>query len=320
MRSTRPEASARAWADSAGATLPLVETELEIVSRLARVKVTSGGWLRHSTSCHAPTARARSSNNGMRIFIGFTSQYSAFRRTGSNFMKALVLSGGGLFGAWQAGVWSVLEDEFGPDLIVGASIGSVNGYLMACGVSGPELVEMWRDPEFRNFGEFENTLQNLTRRYTLRRPFALTVTDILTMTPRTYRDGEITWRHIAASCAVPPVMPQIYLDGRWYTDGGLLNPLPVWAATELGATEIVGLNVLGTFPSALLGPLVRGFRWVFGHQPELPGEVRLVTREPSERLGGLVETLWGTQGDVERWLARGARDAAGWAGQKPFPL
>jgi NTE family protein len=234
-------------------------------------------------------------------------------------MRALVLSGGGLFGAWQAGAWSVLEERFEPDLIVGASIGALNGYLIACGVSGKELVELWRDPEFRKLGDLQSNLRAMTDRYKLRRPFALTVTDILTMKPRTYRDGEITWRHLAASCAVPPVMPQIYLDGRWCTDGGLLNPLPVWAAVELGAAEIEGLHVLKTFPSAWLGVIVQGFRRVFGYQPELPAGVSVAVRSPSEKLGALRETLWGTQRDVERWLVLGARDAEEWA-QKPFPL
>jgi hypothetical protein len=76
----------------------------------------------------------------------------------------------------------------------------------------------------------------------------------------------------------------------------------------LGATEIVGLHVLGKFPSPLLGPFVEGFRRMFGHQPELPGGVKLRVLEPSERLGGLQKSLWGTQGDVERWLELGARD------------
>src|SRR4051812_9155483 len=132
-------------------------------------------------------------------------------------MKALVLSGGGLFGAWQAGAWSVLARRFDPELIVGASIGSVNGYLIACGVSPEELVGMWRDPEFRRLDDLHGMLQRLTSRYSLRRPFALTVTDIVTLKPRVYRDGEITWRHLAGSCAVPPVMPQVRLDGRWCT-------------------------------------------------------------------------------------------------------
>jgi NTE family protein len=230
-------------------------------------------------------------------------------------MKALVLSGGGLFGAWQAGAWSALAREFEPDLIVGASIGSLNGYLIACEVSPEEILGMWCDAEFRNLGDLHGTLRRITSRYTLRRPFAVAVTDILTMKVRTYRDGEVSWRHLAASCAVPPVYAPVRLDGRWYTDGGLTNPLPVWVATEAGASEVEALHVLGKFPAPLLQPFVEGFRWMFGHHPVVPGGVTVRVREPSERLGGLKQTLWGTQADIERWLELGALDL-----QKPFPL
>ena len=231
-----------------------------------------------------------------------------------------MLSGGGLFGAWQAGAWSELAREFDPDLIVGASIGAVNGYLIACGVGPEELVEMWRYPEFRDLGDLQRMLQRLTRRCNLRRPFALTVTDVLTMKGKIYRDGEVTWRHLAASCAVPPVYAPVRLDGRWYSDGGLLNPLPLWAAAQLGATEVEGLQVLGRFPSPWMGPLVAGFRRAFGWGTELPVGVKLSVHEPSERLGGLRASLWGSQADIERWLVLGARDIQRHGVQKPFPL
>lgn len=230
-------------------------------------------------------------------------------------MRALVLSGGGLFGAWQAGAWSVLARGFEPELIVGASIGSVNGYLIACGVGPEELMGLWRDPSFRDLGDLHGMLQRLTSRYFLRRPFALTVTDLLRMKPRVYRDGEVTWRHLAASCAVPPVYAPVRLDGRWYTDGGVLDPLPVWAAAELGATEVEGLQVLGRFPSAWLGPVVTGFRKVFADRVRVKEGVRVRVWEPGAKLGGLKQSLWGTQGDIERWIEMGVRDA-----QKPFPL
>ena len=230
-------------------------------------------------------------------------------------MKALVLSGGGLFGAWQAGAWSVLATEFEPDVIVGTSIGSVNGYLLACGVSPAELASMWQDPEFRRLDDLHGMLQRLTGRHSLRRPFALTVTDIFTMKPRIYRDREITWRHLAASCAVPPIYAPVRVDGRWYTDGGLLDPLPVRAAVDLGATEVVGLQVLGKFPSPLLGPFVAGFRWMFGSGVSVPAAVRVRVHEPSGRLGGLKQSLWGSQQDIVRWIELGVQDA-----QKPFPL
>src|SRR5262249_36148628 len=58
---------------------------------------------------------------------------------------ALVLSAGGMFGAYQAGAWSVLVDVFQPDLIVGASIGSINGWLIAGGCPPQELIDSWLD-------------------------------------------------------------------------------------------------------------------------------------------------------------------------------
>lgn len=223
-------------------------------------------------------------------------------------MKALVLSGGGLFGAWQAGAWSTLSREFEPDLIVGASIGSLNGYLIACGVGPEELVGLWKDPAFRRLDDLHGMLQRLTDRYTLRRPMAVAVTDILTLKARVYRDHQITWRHLAASCAVPPVYAPVRVDGRWYTDGGVRDPLPQWAAVELGATRIEGLQVMGRFPSRVLSPFVTGFRRMLGGGGPVPQGVKARVWEPSERLGGLKQSLWGSQGDVERWIELGARD------------
>ena len=42
-------------------------------------------------------------------------------------INALVLSAGGFWGAWEVGAWKVLRERFHPDLIVGASAGSLNG-------------------------------------------------------------------------------------------------------------------------------------------------------------------------------------------------
>ena len=53
----------------------------------------------------------------------------------SELMKALVLSAGGQWGAWEAGAWKVLSQTFQPDLIVGASVGAWNGWAIAGGCS-----------------------------------------------------------------------------------------------------------------------------------------------------------------------------------------
>ena len=58
-------------------------------------------------------------------------------------MNCLVLSAGGMYGAYQAGAWRALADIFQPDLIVGASIGAVNGWAIAGGCDADELIERW---------------------------------------------------------------------------------------------------------------------------------------------------------------------------------
>jgi NTE family protein len=179
---------------------------------------------------------------------------------------------------------------------------------------------MWRDAEFRDFGRLHENLKKLTAHYSLRRLFALTVTDVMTLKVKTYCDGEITWEHLAASCALPGVLPQVRLQGRWTSDGGLLQSLPVRAALDLGATEILGLDVLKPYPSPLISPVVRRVQAILGPSREVPAGVRFEVLSPSRRLGGVVDTARATSQQVERWIEQGAEDASAWLAQKPFPL
>ena len=218
---------------------------------------------------------------------------------------ALVLSGGGQFGAWQAGAWRALIGRFAPELVVGASVGSLNGYAIAGGASAEELAGFWLRPESTRLRSLPANIQDLMARFSPRVEFAAVLTDAMRLKPRIFRGAEITWRHLAASCAIPGVMRHYRIGGRWYTDGGLLNPLPVWAAVELGATEIIAIQALPEPPSVLLKPFVKGFRRVFGHHPPLPAEVRLVTIEPEETLGSVRDVLKWKRENVERWIAMG---------------
>ncbi|MEI9811997.1 MAG: hypothetical protein WDO18_04695 [Acidobacteriota bacterium] len=45
---------------------------------------------------------------------------------------------------------------------------------------------------------------------------------------------------------------------------------------------------------------------------ELPNGVEVTVRVPSEVLGDLRSTLWGTQAQVESWIELGAKDAEAW--------
>jgi NTE family protein len=218
---------------------------------------------------------------------------------------ALVLSGGGMFGAWQAGAWRALAPTFSPDLIVGASVGSLNGYAIAGGATPEELIAFWRQPSLASFRNLPTTIQELMRQHPLRLDYAVVLTDLLRMKPKIFQGADITWRHLAASCAIPGILPQQRIHGRWYSDGGLLNPLPVWAAVELGATRIVALHALPEIPSPLLKPFVKGFRAAVGHNPPLPAGVDLTLIKTSGALGSMHDALHWKEENVDRWIELG---------------
>jgi predicted acylesterase/phospholipase RssA len=223
-------------------------------------------------------------------------------------MRALVLSGGGLFGAWQAGAWSVLANCMSPDLIVGASIGSLNGYLIASGITAQELRDRWLDPSLARFTDLQSNIRRMMAHYTPHIPLAITATELPRMKTRIFRDSEITWQHLAASCALPVVLPQIRIGSHWYSDGGLLGE-PSWAAAELGAKRIIGLQALPQSPSWWLGQATRAFRAVAGHNPPVPPAIEVLEIKPGQRLGAVRDTIQWKRSNIERWLEQGAEDA-----------
>ncbi len=233
-------------------------------------------------------------------------------------MLALVVSGGGLFGAWQAGVWSVLAKRVNPDLVVGASVGSLNGYLIASGAPPEKLREMWLDPALGRFEDLASNIRRMMAQHTPKIPFAVTATELPRMKPRIFRGSEITWQHLAASCALPFAFPQVRIGSHWYSDGGLLGALPLWAAAELGATRMIGLQALPQSPSWWLHQFVRAFRGVAGHNPSVPAGIEVLEIRPGQRLGSVRDTIQWKRSNIERWLDQGADDAARAVTEKTF--
>jgi predicted acylesterase/phospholipase RssA len=215
-----------------------------------------------------------------------------------------------MFGAWQAGAWRSLAPRFKPDLVVGASVGSLNGYAIAAGWSASDLCAWWQRSDVAGFEHLPKAIRLLMDARPLEIEYAVVLVDLLRMKPHTVTGSVIQAEHLLASCAVPGAALPRRIEGRWYLDGGLLNPLPVWAAVELGATRIVALNALPDVPLALLKPLVKGFRACFGHRPPLPSGVNLTILAPSRPLGSLHDALYWKQTNIERWIEQGAADAA----------
>ena len=226
---------------------------------------------------------------------------------------ALVLSAGGMFAAWEIGVWKVLRDHFTPDLIVGASAGAWNGWAIAGGASPDEIIGDWLDPltatlmqpglhsaGFLRPDALHAKARELFDQYQSRVPFGLTVVEVPRLRARLVRDSQITWRHLAATCSIPLAFPPVAIDGNLYVDGGLMGALPLWAAQEMGATRAIALNCLTTRPFRLLH---RSLRW---SQPRTTLET--IRIEPSIPLGSLRDTFRWSAAKIERSIALGELD------------
>ena len=74
--------------------------------------------------------------------------------------RALVLAGGGAKGSYQIGVWHALQAlDWTPDIITGASVGTLNGCLFTMG-KAREAEELWRSLEIHDVLEVPESLKH----------------------------------------------------------------------------------------------------------------------------------------------------------------
>jgi NTE family protein len=236
---------------------------------------------------------------------------------------ALVLSAGGMFGAYQAGAWKELSAYFQPDMVVGTSVGALNGWTIAGGVPPEELLRYWVDESvaaflrpqiplpwrgFFDHHSFRKNVQELFGRFKPGLPFGVVLTDALRLRPLLVQSEQVTWKHLAAACAIPAGLPPVRIDRRWYVDGGVLNALPLWAAAKMGATRAIAVNALPVLPSTLLRAGASAIRWM---SPKAPGggDLEVITIAPPAALGSVSESVRWNPENVRRWIQRGAEDA-----------
>ena len=230
----------------------------------------------------------------------------------------LVLSAGAMFGSYQAGAWEALEQAFAPDVVVGASIGSLNGWAIAGGCTGGELTARWRDWPVERVrpragwtsmlpaDPFHKVMKAWHGQYRPRRSFGVVVTELARLRPVLVRDAGVTWEHLAASCAVPGAFPPVRIEGRLYADGGLAGHLPVWAAVEMGCRRIIAVDCL---PDSVRR-VSRGVARLTGFQPRVPADVEVLLIEPRLPLGGVREGAVWDRARAEEWIRLGRQDAA----------
>jgi NTE family protein len=237
---------------------------------------------------------------------------------------ALVLSAGGMFGAYQAGAWNVLSQRLQPDLVVGTSVGALNGWAIAGGCSAGALVAMWRDPATAGAMRLRVPLlpwngwidpaallrqvEDWYTRFRPRVPYSATVVQVPQLRLVRVPGERITSLHLMASCAIPFGYPPVRIDGRLYVDGGLLDVLPVWAAVEMGATRVVAVNVLPQMPTPALRAVVRAVRF-FSQKAAAVTGVEVLRVSPRAPLGTIRDALTWKAENVERWIRQGEDDA-----------
>lgn len=184
---------------------------------------------------------------------------------------AFVLSGGGLLGSTQVGMLQALvEANIKPDLILGASIGAINGAGFAqdpttAGVA--KLTQLWLDVVEQNpfSGSIIERVSTLAKtRVSLFESDRLEQLLCNQLTAKNIEDLAISFQCVAvriedareiwfeagplvpailASSAAPGIYPPVKLDDFHYMDGGVVNPIPVDRARKLGATRIFVLQV-----------------------------------------------------------------------------
>ena len=177
-----------------------------------------------------------------------------------------VLSGGGNLGAIQVGMLRALaEAQIHPDVIVGTSVGAINGgWLAGRGHHADieELATLWRglrrsdvfptrllgglrgflgqtdhlfpDSGIRTLLERELRFENLEDATV---PFHVVATDITSGKDHLLSRGDAA-DAICASAAIPGVFPAVPIEGRMLVDGGVVNNCPISHAVALGATTV----------------------------------------------------------------------------------
>ncbi len=216
---------------------------------------------------------------------------------GTRGITAFVLGGGGRLGAAEVGMLAALLDAgIRPDMVLGTSIGAINGAAIAAdptdaGVA--TLRRLWGEVE--GIGIFGGTVVDRLRHFAANRTslhsneplrrlldealddrriedlpvqFGCVAACIETAAATWFDRGPLT-DAVLASCAVPGLLPAVELDGLHYLDGGIVDSIPVRRAIELGATTVYVLQV-----GRVEDPL---------RPPRRPHEVALVAFEIARR-------------------------------------
>jgi NTE family protein len=188
---------------------------------------------------------------------------------------AFVFSGGGAYGATQVGmIRALVEAGITPDLVVGTSVGALNGAMFAANPSlaADRLTEVWGSMKARGvFGgrtRFGTALSMIRHGLMRNRPglassdalralieekmpvsaieklpirTAIVASDAQLGRAKLLTTGPLA-PALLASAAIPGVFPPVTINGCIYVDGGVTANVPIRQAIGYGAKSVVVLD------------------------------------------------------------------------------
>lgn len=185
----------------------------------------------------------------------------------------LALGGGAAKGFAHIGVIKMLEASgIHPDVVSGTSAGSVVGVLYASGMDAFALQQTAfsldegkiRDVRFFSGGmvqgqKLQDYVNELIRQQPiekLRMPFAAVATQLETGERAIFIKGN-AGQAVRASSSIPGVFEPVEISGKHYVDGGVVSPVPVDAARQLGADIVIAVDISarpdGSNPGNMVG-------------------------------------------------------------------
>jgi len=165
---------------------------------------------------------------------------------------------------------ALLEAGVRPDLVVGTSVGAMNGAAVAADPSLGSirrLASAWENLDaerlfgaspFTQAATLIRTRTSLHSNRPLRRlierlvpvalieelpvPFQCVAACVERAAERWFSEGPLA-DAILASSAVPGILPPVEIGGEHFIDGGIVNSIPIGRAVELGASVIYVMHV-----------------------------------------------------------------------------
>jgi NTE family protein len=171
----------------------------------------------------------------------------------------LALGGGAARGFAHIGVIQVLEENgIRTDLVAGTSAGSLVAALYASGRSGLEMASLAMTMDEGAITDWSFPARGLIRgealaRYVreqtggktieqMRLPLGIVATDLDSGNAILFQRGD-TGMAVRASSAVPAVFQPVKIGAREYVDGGLVSPVPVRFARQMGAEMVIAVDI-----------------------------------------------------------------------------